>query len=66
MLYGNSIDRNNGEMKILVNKKENNKSISPNCMNLNKEDNVSYNKELLKNIKSKYIVNMIRKYIINF
>ena len=46
----NSIDRNNGEMKILVNKKENNKSFSPNCM---KDDNVTYGKELLKNVKSK-------------
>jgi len=56
----NSIDRNNGEMKILVNKKENNKSFSPNCM---KDDNVTYGKELLKNVKSKYIVNIFFSFI---
>jgi len=58
----NSIDRNNGEMKILVNIKENNNnSISPNCMNLN--DNVTYNKELLKNVKSKYIIDIFFSFI---
>ena len=56
----NSIDRNNGEMKILVNKKENNKSFSPNCM---KDDNVTYGKELLKKVKSKYIVNIFFSFI---
>jgi len=60
----NSIDRNNGEMKILVNKKENNKSISPSCIKLNKDDNATLkNKELLKDVKSKYIVDIFFSFI---
>ena len=57
----NTIDINNGGMKILVNKKENNKYISPNCIKLN--DNVTYNKELLKNVKSKYILDIFFSFI---
>ena len=60
-----SIDRNNGKMKILVNKKKNSQFNSPKNKDSSKDyNNTSKNNiEVLKKVKSKYIVDIFFSYI---